>query len=115
LPNNAAAQPVAEPQIEAPSEPSIKIPAIVDDATEAIAKYSIQEGVYSSSANAVAREELLREANLSAYSLEYLNSNDEPRYNVRFGYFASRGSAQEALDAFQQQFSANGFIVRFKR
>ncbi len=115
LPNNAAVQSVVQPQIEAQSEPSLDIPAIVDDATEATAKYSIQEGMYSSSANAVAREEQLRKANLSAYSLESLNSNDESRYYVRFGYFASKESAQQALDVFQQQFSANGFIVRFKR
>lgn len=119
LPNNAAMQPVSEPveesQIEAPSELSVESLASVDDATEADAKYSIQVGMYSSSANAAARELLLREANLSAYSMEYLNSNDELRYNVRFGYFASKARAQQALDAFQQQFSANGFIVRFKR
>lgn len=115
LPNNAAMQVVAEPQTEAPEEPSIETLAIVDDATEHDAKYSIQVGMYSSSANAVAREELLREASLSAYSQEYLNSNDELRYNVRFGYFASKDSAQQALDTFQQQFSANGFIVRYKR
>ncbi|MDT8453518.1 MAG: SPOR domain-containing protein, partial [Gammaproteobacteria bacterium] len=115
LPNNTATQQVAEPQIEASSEPSLESPAIVDDATEADAKYSIQVGMYSSSANAAAREQLLREAGLSAYSQAYLNSNDENRYNVRFGYFASKERAQQALDAFQQQFSANGFIVRFKR
>lgn len=115
LPNNAATQAVAEPQAEALEEPSVETPAIVDDAAEADAKYSIQVGMYSSSVNAAAREVLLREANLSAYSQEYLNSNDEPRYNVRFGYFASKDSAQQALETFQQQFSANGFIVRFKR
>ncbi|MDH5712015.1 MAG: SPOR domain-containing protein [Gammaproteobacteria bacterium] len=85
---------------------------IVDDATRETGRYSIQVGMYSSFNNAANRVEELINNNLNAYIQDYKNSKGEPRYNVRFGYFASLTSAKQALALFEQNHAGSGYIAR---
>lgn len=91
---------------------------IIDDATAEDALYSIQVGIYGSHNNAQRQVEELSAQNLSAWLDEYQNQDDKTRYNVRFGYFASRASAVAALEAWERQIqpkSSSGYVVRLSR
>jgi cell division septation protein DedD len=87
---------------------------IVDDASAHDAIYSIQVGIYGNLENAERHVDELSAQKLSAYLDEYRNKNDEPRYNVRFGYFASRASAVTALQRWEQR-TGTGLVVRLPR
>ena len=90
----------------------------MDDATADDALYSIQVGIYGSANNAQRQVDALSAQHLSAYLDQYQNKDDQTRYNVRFGYFASRASAVAALEAWQarsQPQSSNGYVVRLSR
>ncbi len=92
--------------------------AVIDDATAEDALYSIQVAIYGSFNNAQRHVDELSEQNLSARLDEYLNKDNQTRYNVRFGYFASRASAVAALEAWQstaQPKSGSGYVVRLSR
>ena len=71
--------------------------------------------MYSNFDNADAKVSQLLDLNLNAYLNEYQNKKDETRYNVRFGYFASFASAQQALDIYQQNYAESGYIARIER
>lgn len=85
--------------------------ALFDNATQDTARYSIQVGMYSQLDNAERKVEELTSADLSAYLDDFLNGQDETRYNVRFGYFADHRSAREALEIFEQEMAGSGYIV----
>ncbi|MGB5397783.1 MAG: SPOR domain-containing protein [Gammaproteobacteria bacterium] len=92
--------------------------AVIDDASAEDALYSIQVAIYGSFNNAQRHVDELSELNLSARLDEYLNKDNQTRYNVRFGYFASRASAVAALEAWQstaQPKSGSGYVVRLSR
>ncbi|MCW8831026.1 MAG: SPOR domain-containing protein [Gammaproteobacteria bacterium] len=97
------------------SEQAIESLGIVEDASEDSASHSIQVGMYRSFDNAVNKVEQLLSMDLNAYLHEYQNMNDETRYNVRFGYFSSFSSGQQALKIYQQDYSGSGYVVRLKR
>jgi len=85
---------------------------IQDTANEETASYTIQVGMYGQLDNAEHKVEGLIATDLSAYLTDYMNKKNEIRYNVRFGYFADRQSAREALAIFEKEFSGSGYIVR---
>jgi len=87
--------------------------AIVDDASQGEARFSIQVGIYGSLNNAENQVASLAAQNLSAYYQAYQNQKDETRYRVRFGYFASRDSADRALQLWQQSHpGSTGYLVQ---
>ncbi|MDH5387753.1 MAG: SPOR domain-containing protein [Gammaproteobacteria bacterium] len=87
---------------------------IVDDASEETARYSIQVGMYSDFGNASTRVAELLNLELSAYLDEYQNKKDETRYNVRFGYFSSYSSGQQALSRYEKYYSGAGYVARIE-
>ena len=107
-----AGQTEKEPASAAPAD---RTASIVEDASADTANYAIQVGMYSSFENAEARVSQLLNSNLNAYLNEYQNKKDETRYNVRFGYFASFASAQQALNIYQMSEAGTGYIARIER
>lgn len=97
------------------SDQAIEALAIVEDGSEDSASHSIQVGMYSSFDNAAMKVEQLLSLDLNAYLHDYQNSNDETHYNVRFGYFSSFSSGQQALEIYEQNYSGSGYVVRLKR
>lgn len=88
---------------------------LADTAEEALARYSIQVGVFSTEDNAERRVEDLLAQRLSAYSSEYINKQRRQMYNVRFGYYASYRDAKAALDVYRTALSGDGYIVKLKK
>ena len=101
-------------EIEPLPEQAIEALAIIDDASEETARYSIQVGMYSDFNNAANKVEELLNLNLSAYLNQYQNRKDETRYNVRFGYFSSFSRGQQALDIYGKIFSDSGYVARIE-
>jgi cell division septation protein DedD len=96
------------------SDPGQEELLIQDTATEETASYSIQVGMYGQLDNAERKVEELLSTDLSAYLTDYINKKNEIRYNVRFGYFANRSSAREALATYEKELSGSGYIVRLQ-
>lgn len=78
------------------------------------ARYTIQVGVFADAENALRRKTELQSQQLEAYISEYKNKRDEPRFNVRFGYFKHKSSAVEALSRFEQDMSGSGYVTRIR-
>jgi cell division septation protein DedD len=110
-------QPQAAPSSEPLTDQPTALTSIVDDADAdaETARYSIQVGMYSSFENADIIVSQLLNSELNAYLDEYQNKKNETRYNVRFGYFASFASAQQALNIYQQNYADSGYIARIER
>lgn len=108
-------KPEAAPPAETLTVQANEISSIVEDATQETARYSIQVGMYSNFGNADAKVSQLLNSNLNAYIHEFQNKKDETRYNVRFGYFGSFASAQQALTIYQQDYAESGYIARIER
>jgi len=114
-------EPAKEP--ERPASLAIGGPVVVesgldvmqDNASEESAEYTIQVGMYGLQENAERRVEELQVAELSAYLTDYQNKNNETRYNVRFGYYADKRSANAALAMYQKEMNGSGYIVRFRK
>jgi cell division septation protein DedD len=79
------------------------------------ARYTIQVGVFANADNALRRKSELESRQLNAYIKEYRNKRDEPRFNVRFGFFASKSGAVAALTRFEQDMSGSGYVTRIRR
>jgi cell division septation protein DedD len=94
---------------------SISYTEITDTANAEDARYTIQVGAFANSQNAIRRMSELESMNLSAYTDGYTNKHNEPRFNVRFGYFKDRSSALAALNSFEQNMSGSGYIARIRR
>ena len=106
--NYAAGQPLVGTGSQAPPLP------VLPSASElSRAKYSIQVGMYGSLNNAQNMVELLHAQGMQAYVSEYFNSKNEPRYNVRFGFFADKGDALAMLEQFKSRQQGDGYLVRF--
>lgn len=88
---------------------------IVDTASAADARYTVQVGVFADSENAIRRMSELESQKLSAYTEGYTNKGDELRFNVRFGYFNDKSSAVAALNSFEQHMSGSGYVTRIRR
>jgi cell division septation protein DedD len=88
---------------------------ITDTANAEDARYTIQVGAFADSRNAIRRMAELESLNLSAYTDGYTNKHNELRFNVRFGYFRDKPSAQAALNSFEQNMSGSGYIARIRR
>ncbi len=95
-------------------EPGAEV-GIIDTATAEDARYTIQVGAFADSQNALRRMSELESLNLSAYTDGYRNSQNELRFNVRFGYFNNKSSALAALNSFEQNMSGSGYIARIRR
>jgi cell division septation protein DedD len=79
------------------------------------ARYTIQVGVFSDAENAMRRKTELESRQLTAYINTYKNKRDQPRFNVRFGYFKDKSSAVAALTRFEQDMSGSGYVTRLRR
>ena len=88
---------------------------IMDTAGADEARYTIQVGVFSNTDNAIRKKTELESLQLSAYVNEYRNKSDQPRFNVRFGYFKDKSSAAAALSRFEQDMSGSGYVTRIRR
>jgi len=89
-----------------------EVKPIVDDVSVK-AKYSIQVGFYGRLDNAKKRVGKLQQENLKAYVSDYVNKNNEIRFNVRFGYFVDKSSANKALKAFNKNHKSDGYMVNY--
>ena len=89
--------------------------AIVDNASDADAKYSIQVGLYGIKVNAQRRVDELIDKKLSGHLTNFVNSKGDTLYNVRFGYFLDKTSVLAALDLYQQQHTGDGYIIKLKK
>ena len=87
---------------------------IIDSASAHDARYTIQVGVFADADNAMRREAELQDQQLTAYVNEYRNKLDQPRYNVRFGFFKDKSSALAALAYFEQNLSGSGYVTRIR-
>jgi cell division protein FtsN len=90
-------------------------PVLPDTARAGDARYTIQVGVFADAENALRRKSELESQQLNAYINEYRNKRDEPRFNVRFGFFARKSSAVAALTRFEQDMSGSGYVTRIRR
>jgi cell division protein FtsN len=90
-------------------------PPLLDTAGADDARYTIQVGVFADAENALRRKSELESQQLNAYINEYRNKRDEPRFNVRFGFFASKSGAVAALTRFEQDMSGSGYVTRIRR
>ena len=88
---------------------------ITDNASADDARYTIQVGVFADEQNALRRKSELESSQLSAYITRYANKRDEPRFNVRFGYFKNKSSALAALQTFEHHMSGSGYVARIRR
>lgn len=104
--------PIGGPAQSDPGQGTVQL--IQDNATEDSATYSIQVGMYGQLENAEQKVEELIANDLSAYLTDYTNKKNEIRYNVRFGYFADRKSARQALATYEKELSGSGYIVRLE-
>ena len=91
-----------------------KTPVISDTARVEDASYTIQVGVFADEQNALRRKSELEAMQLSAYITQYANKRDEPRFNVRFGYFKNKSSALTALQTFEHHMSGSGYVARIR-
>lgn len=89
--------------------------ALADTASAEEARYTIQVGVFADSENAMRRQAELESRQLTAYIKEYRNKQDQARFNVRFGYFKDKSSANAALNSFEQRLSGSGYVTRIRR
>ena len=87
---------------------------IIDNASAQDARYTIQVGVFADADNATRRKTELQDQQLTAYVNEYRNKLDQPRYNVRFGFFKDKSSALTALTHFEQNLSGSGYVTRIR-
>jgi cell division septation protein DedD len=76
-------------------------------------KYTIQAGVYGSLHNAENMMKMLQAKKYEAYISDYVNGESETRYNVRFGYFSDRKSANLSLEKYKSNKNSDGYLVRF--
>ncbi len=76
-------------------------------------KYSIQAGVYVRLVNAKNMMEMLKVQQYDAYVTDFINKNNETRYNVRIGYFTNKKSALEMLGKFKTDQKSDGYLVNF--
>jgi cell division septation protein DedD len=76
-------------------------------------KYSIQVGMYGSLANATNMMKMLQVQQLDSYVSNYKNRKNEPRYNVRFGYFLDKKTAITKLNDYKSKVKGDGYLVRF--
>jgi len=95
-----------------PQQPAVEHSDTVDKQS---AWYSIQVGVYTSLDNAVRVVNELERSKFEGYLLDEVNSKQEPRYNVRFGYYKSRNTALAALEKYKLQMSGSGYIVQLQQ
>lgn len=94
---------------------SEKAPTVQDINRVEDARYTVQVGVFADAENALRRKTELESQQLEAYISEYKNKRDEPRFNVRFGYFKHKSSALEALSRFEQNMSGSGYVTRISQ
>lgn len=88
------------------------VSVLASNASPAEAKYSIQVGMYGSTANARLLLETLNATRLDAYIDEFTNAQDKARFNVRFGFYRDRASAKAALAYYRSQLDGEGYVVR---
>jgi len=86
---------------------------LIGDDVKAKAKYSIQVGFYGRLDNAEKKVNKLQQENLKAYVSDYINKNNKIRFNVRFGYFVDKNSANKALKAFNKNHKSDGYLVNY--
>ena len=88
---------------------------IIDASTAEDARYTIQVGVFADPDNAKRRKAQLDALQLTAYVNEYKNQRDQPRFNVRFGYFKDKASARAALTRFENDMSGSAYVTTIRR
>ncbi len=100
-----------------PVEPVVDEPIalMMDNTDEDSASYSIQVGLFRDIENAERKVEDLLAQQLTAYSTETTNKKQEPRYNVRFGYYSSYRTALQALNTYKTALSGDGYLIRLKK
>lgn len=91
---------------------SIDISTLTSDELDNI-KYSVQVGMYGRLANAENMVKQLQENDFDAYVSGFTNKKNETRYNVRFGYFLNKQTANSALKQYRLSQKADGYLVKF--
>lgn len=76
-------------------------------------RFSIQVAVYGQLNNAEKMMQDLAAKNLDAYVSDYYNKSNKRWFNVRFGYFADRKSANKALKDYIRLHNGDGYLVNF--
>lgn len=74
--------------------------------------YTIQVGVYQHHRNAENLLKSLQARGLNAYLADFLTKNHQRRYNVRFGYYANKKQARQALKAYRKESGGTGYLLR---
>ena len=102
------------PGVQSPEQQADEaaVAALASNASVTEARYSIQVGMYGSAGNAELLLEALSASSLDAYIDEFTNARNEPRFNVRFGYYHDRASAKAALQAYRSKLAGEGYVVR---
>lgn len=86
---------------------------LITDEVLAKAKYSIQVGMYGRLVNAEIMVDKLQSQNLHAYVTDYINKKNEVRFNVKFGYYSDKKSANAALKDYIEIKKGDGYLVNF--
>lgn len=86
-------------------------PVILNKNKPLKSRISIQVAVFKNKKNAVRLKEKLLSQHLRVFIVEKINHKNELRYHVRFGQYASRRQAEEALINFKNTVATKAFIV----
>ncbi|RLA59497.1 MAG: hypothetical protein DRQ89_14005 [Epsilonproteobacteria bacterium] len=98
---------------DTPSQDKKAEAKLITDDFRTKAKYSIQVGFYGRLDNAEKKVNKLQQEKLNAYVSDYVNKNNKIRFNVRFGYFVDKSSANKALKAFNKNHKSDGYLVNY--
>ena len=111
--NQVSATKKQQPSKDTPSKSQKVVAKSVSNDIKAKVKYSIQVGFYGRLDNAEKKVNKLQQENLSAYVTDYVSKNNKIRFNVRFGYFVDKNSANKALKAFNKNHKSDGYLVNY--
>lgn len=96
--------PVGPPVEESAAESPVEEPANTR-------RYAVQVGLFANRDNAQKLVSDLIDQGYDAYMDEFVSSDGDTKYNVRFGRSSDRPSVQRLLDDYQQQYATSAYII----